>query len=144
MAFTLTLWVYNKLSALATAFTTFILWHSEAPYCFSEPEMCCQSDKLVACQVEINVPSLPSIRDFDRIHCTIGWSTSKATMVDSMVRCSLPPPNRLPPTPPHQGTARMTCSVKLQSLEYNSKDILKNTFGLYMKTVWCIKSYRIL
>lgn len=93
-----------------------------------------RSSEFVPRQVEINIPSLPGIRDFDRIHCTIGSSSSKAIMVDSMVRCNLPPPNRLPPTPPHQGT---TLNMKLQTLEYDS-DIHRFSFyhPVLMTVAW--------
>ncbi|KAI5100170.1 plexin-B2 precursor, partial [Silurus meridionalis] len=90
---------------------------------FHPPNLSCKRSQQVTVQVEINIPSLPSIRDFDRIHCTIGLSSSKATMVDSMVRCNLPPPNRLPPTPPQQDSVAVPVRIFVNdSVEVASRD----------------------
>ncbi|XP_072528465.1 plexin-B2b isoform X2 [Salminus brasiliensis] len=88
---------------------------------FHPPNLSCKRSQ----QVEINIPSLPSVRDFDRIHCTVGLFKSKATMADSMVSCSLPPPEEIPTTPPQQDFVAVLVrvfvndSVEVASREYD-------------------------
>ncbi|KAI4886264.1 hypothetical protein NFI96_016350 [Prochilodus magdalenae] len=87
---------------------------------FHPPNLSCKKTQ----QVEINIPSLPSIRDFDKLLCKIGTIKSKAVMVDSMVRCDLPQPHELPVTPPHQDFVAVPVevfvndSVKVASRNY--------------------------
>ncbi|XP_062860148.1 plexin-B2b [Trichomycterus rosablanca] len=86
---------------------------------FHPPNLSCKKPQ----QVEINVPSLPSIKDFDRIHCTVGISSSKAKIVDSMVKCDLPLQFRLPPTPPHQDSVAVPLRIFVNdSVEVASRD----------------------
>ncbi|KAL7867664.1 hypothetical protein SRHO_G00090480 [Serrasalmus rhombeus] len=90
---------------------------------FHPPNLSCKKSQ----QVEINIPSLPSIRDFDRIQCRINSFQSKAVMVDSMVRCHLPPPYELPATPPHQDFV----AVPLKVLVNDSVEVASRNFEFY-------------
>ncbi|KAJ8245698.1 hypothetical protein GJAV_G00273530 [Gymnothorax javanicus] len=53
-------------------------------------------------QVEISIPSLPSVTEADRLLCKFGSITSVGVMEGSKVICSLPDPSQIPPTPPKQ------------------------------------------
>ncbi|XP_035391860.1 plexin-B2b isoform X2 [Electrophorus electricus] len=90
---------------------------------FHPPRLSCKRSQ----QVEINIPSLPSIRDFDRIHCMVGLYTSNATMVDSMVSCHLPPSEMLPPTPPNQDSV----SVPLRIFVNGSVEVAARDYEFY-------------
>ncbi|XP_038872788.1 plexin-B2b [Salvelinus namaycush] len=52
--------------------------------------------------VEINVPSLPSVGQADRLHCVFPSYMSDATMSSGQVTCALPSPDSLPSTPEQQ------------------------------------------
>ncbi|XP_067090022.1 plexin-B2b [Osmerus mordax] len=66
---------------------------------FHPPNLSCTKTQ----QVEINVPSLPSIGGSDRLRCVFRSFQSEGTMSDSgQVTCSLPHTAALPPTPEDQ------------------------------------------
>ncbi|XP_066523057.1 plexin-B2b isoform X2 [Hoplias malabaricus] len=90
---------------------------------FHPPNLSCKRSQ----QVEINIPSLPSIRDFDRLHCTVGFFNSNAVMVDSRVKCHLPPPDELPSTPLHQDFV----AVPLRVFVNGSVEVASRNFEFY-------------
>uniref|UniRef100_A0A8C8GFG8 Sema domain-containing protein n=1 Tax=Oncorhynchus tshawytscha TaxID=74940 RepID=A0A8C8GFG8_ONCTS len=65
---------------------------------FHPPNLSCRKTQ----QVEINVPSLPSVGQADRLHCVFPSYMSEATMASGQVTCALPNPVSLPSTPEHQ------------------------------------------
>ncbi|KAJ8393354.1 hypothetical protein AAFF_G00060760 [Aldrovandia affinis] len=66
---------------------------------FNPPNISCRRTQ----QVEINVPSLPVIKEDNRLHCKFGSSfTSNAVMEGSVITCSLPEPAQIPLTPEKQ------------------------------------------
>uniref|UniRef100_A0A8C7W188 Plexin b2b n=1 Tax=Oncorhynchus mykiss TaxID=8022 RepID=A0A8C7W188_ONCMY len=65
---------------------------------FHPPNLSCRKTQ----QVEINVPSLPSVGQADRLHCVFPSYMSEATMASGQVTCALPNPASLPSTPEHQ------------------------------------------
>ncbi|XP_076862790.1 plexin-B2a isoform X2 [Brachyhypopomus gauderio] len=64
---------------------------------FNPPHLSCKKTQ----QVEIDVPTLPSIAD-GKLKCKIGATTSGAVMQGSKVICSLPNPSEIPHTPETQ------------------------------------------
>ncbi|XP_078138497.1 plexin-B2-like [Centroberyx gerrardi] len=66
---------------------------------FYPPNLSCKKTQ----QVEINIPSLPSIGGSDRLRCVFRSFQSDGTMSDSgQVTCALPHPSDIPPTPEDQ------------------------------------------
>ncbi|XP_071390824.1 plexin-B2b [Centroberyx affinis] len=66
---------------------------------FYPPNLSCKKTQ----QVEINIPSLPSIGASDRLRCVFRTFRSEGTMSDSgQVTCALPLPSDIPPTPEDQ------------------------------------------
>uniref|UniRef100_A0A4W5MXV2 Plexin b2b n=1 Tax=Hucho hucho TaxID=62062 RepID=A0A4W5MXV2_9TELE len=65
---------------------------------FHPPNLSCKKTQ----RVEINVPSLPSVGQADRLHCVFPSYMSDATMSSGQVTCALPNPVSLPSTPEHQ------------------------------------------
>uniref|UniRef100_A0A4W5N0R4 Plexin b2b n=1 Tax=Hucho hucho TaxID=62062 RepID=A0A4W5N0R4_9TELE len=64
---------------------------------FHPPNLSCKKTQRV-----INVPSLPSVGQADRLHCVFPSYMSDATMSSGQVTCALPNPVSLPSTPEHQ------------------------------------------
>uniref|UniRef100_A0A9J8BVJ9 Plexin b2b n=1 Tax=Cyprinus carpio carpio TaxID=630221 RepID=A0A9J8BVJ9_CYPCA len=87
---------------------------------FHPPNLSCLKSQ----QVEINVRSLPILRDSDRILCTFGSYQSNARMVDGRISCRLPEQHLIPPTPAHQDFVAVPVhifvngSVRFASSEY--------------------------
>uniref|UniRef100_UPI003D9C8BA2 plexin-B2b isoform 2 precursor n=1 Tax=Danio rerio TaxID=7955 RepID=UPI003D9C8BA2 len=87
---------------------------------FHPPNLSCLKSQ----QVEINVRSLPVLRDSDRIRCSFGSYNSTARMVDGRISCHLPEQPFIPPTPPNQDFVAVpvqiyvNVSVKVASSEY--------------------------
>ncbi|XP_029908714.1 plexin-B2b [Myripristis murdjan] len=66
---------------------------------FYPPNLSCKKTQ----QVEINIPTLPSIGSSDRLRCVIQSFDSEGTMSESgQVTCALPLPSAIPPTPEGQ------------------------------------------
>ncbi|XP_063053202.1 plexin-B2b [Engraulis encrasicolus] len=65
---------------------------------FHPPNLSCKKTQ----QVDIHIPSLPTIGPADQLLCAFGSIESSAVMKDSMVTCSLPEPYAIPPTPEQQ------------------------------------------
>ncbi|KAL2093878.1 hypothetical protein ACEWY4_011190 [Coilia grayii] len=65
---------------------------------FHPPNLSCKKTQ----QVDIHIPSLPSIGNADQLQCSFGTFQSSAVMRDSMVTCTLPEPYAIPPTPAQQ------------------------------------------
>uniref|UniRef100_A0AAY4E6J2 Sema domain-containing protein n=1 Tax=Denticeps clupeoides TaxID=299321 RepID=A0AAY4E6J2_9TELE len=67
---------------------------------FHPPNLSCKKTQ----QVDINIPSLPSISPSDQLLCRFGTSETKAVMISSRVTCiQSPNPAAIPPTPEHEG-----------------------------------------
>uniref|UniRef100_A0A8C2BDC2 Plexin b2b n=1 Tax=Cyprinus carpio TaxID=7962 RepID=A0A8C2BDC2_CYPCA len=87
---------------------------------FHPPNLSCLKSQ----QVEINVRSLPILRDSDRILCAFGSYQSNARMVDGRISCRLPEQHLIPPTPAHQDFVAVPVhifvngSVRFASSEY--------------------------
>ncbi|XP_056307346.1 plexin-B2b [Danio aesculapii] len=87
---------------------------------FHPPNLSCLKSQ----QVEINVRSLPILRDSDRIRCSFGSYNSTAKMVDGRISCHLPEQPFIPPTPPNQDFVAVpvhiyvNVSVKVAASEY--------------------------
>ncbi|XP_062403466.1 plexin-B2b [Sardina pilchardus] len=80
---------------------------------FHPPNLSCTKTQ----QVDINIPSLPSIGSADTLQCSFGsFFTSIAAMgSNSMVTCSLPEPNAIPPTPEQQDFVAVPVKVFVNS-----------------------------
>ncbi|XP_076128348.1 plexin-B2b isoform X2 [Alosa pseudoharengus] len=79
---------------------------------FHPPNLSCRKTQ----QVDINIPSLPSIGHADRLHCSFGsFVEGSAAVSGSMVTCSLPEPNAIPPTPEQQDFVAVPVKVFVNS-----------------------------
>ncbi|KAG7455798.1 hypothetical protein MATL_G00244860 [Megalops atlanticus] len=65
---------------------------------FFPPSLSCRKTQ----RVEISVPSLPSIRESDRLQCWFGRFSSQAEVEGSKVTCNLPDLESIPTTPDKQ------------------------------------------
>ncbi|XDV53389.1 hypothetical protein PO909_021900 [Leuciscus waleckii] len=74
---------------------------------FHPPNLSCLKSQ----QVEINVRSLPILRDSDRISCLFGSFPSDGRMVDGRISCRLPEQSHIPPTPAHQDFVAVSVSI---------------------------------
>ncbi|XP_016107110.1 plexin-B2-like [Sinocyclocheilus grahami] len=87
---------------------------------FHPPNLSCLKSQ----QVEINVRSLPILRDSDRILCAFGSYQSNGRMVDGQISCRLPELHLIPLTPAHQDFVAVPVqifvngSVQFASSEY--------------------------
>uniref|UniRef100_A0AAY4E5Q6 Sema domain-containing protein n=1 Tax=Denticeps clupeoides TaxID=299321 RepID=A0AAY4E5Q6_9TELE len=88
---------------------------------FHPPNLSCKKTQ----QVDINIPSLPSISPSDQLLCRFGTSETKAVMISSRVTCiQSPNPAAIPPTPEHEDFVSVPVkvfvngSVELASGEY--------------------------
>ncbi|XP_064175637.1 plexin-B2-like isoform X2 [Anguilla rostrata] len=82
---------------------------------FSPPSISCRKTQ----QVEISIPSLPSVPEPDKLHCRFGsFFTSNGLMEGSKVVCALPDPSQLPPTPGKQDFVAVPVTITVnQSVE---------------------------
>ncbi|XP_030629464.1 plexin-B2b [Chanos chanos] len=78
-------------------------------------------------QVEINIPSLPTIRGSDKLHCSFGSYKSNAEVIGSVVRCQLPGLADIPPTPEHQDYV----GVPLKLFVNNAVEVASREFRFY-------------
>ncbi|XP_072233761.1 plexin-B2-like [Leuresthes tenuis] len=68
---------------------------------FNPPNLSCKKTQ----QVDISIPSLPRLREHDKLLCVFGSFVTDAVMLNDspvQVTCSLPPPLEIPPTPDQQ------------------------------------------
>ncbi|CAB1323391.1 unnamed protein product, partial [Coregonus sp. 'balchen'] len=90
---------------------------------FHPPNLSCKKTQ----QVEINVPSLPSIGQADRLRCVFPSYMSDATMSSGQVTCALPNPVSLPSTTEHQDFV----SVPIKIFVNESVELATREFKFY-------------
>ncbi|XP_045927672.1 plexin-B2a [Micropterus dolomieu] len=93
---------------------------------FNPPNLSCKKTQ----QVEINIPTLPSLSTSDRLWCVFGSVIKDAVMSISsrgQVTCSLPDPVEIPPTPDQQDYV----SVPVKVLVNNNIDVTSGEYHFY-------------
>ncbi|KAM3870270.1 plexin-B2b [Diretmus argenteus] len=91
---------------------------------FYPPNLSCKKTQ----QVEINIPSLPTIGSSDRLRCDFISVQSEGTMSESgQVTCALPHPAAIPPTPEDQDFV----AVPLKIFVNESVELATSEFKFY-------------
>uniref|UniRef100_A0A7N8WT97 Plexin b2a, tandem duplicate 1 n=1 Tax=Mastacembelus armatus TaxID=205130 RepID=A0A7N8WT97_9TELE len=91
---------------------------------FDPPSLSCRKTQ----QVDISVPTLPSLRPSDQLFCVFGSVVNGAAVVESRrVTCSLPNPVDIPPTPEEQDFV----SVPVKILVNNEIEVTSGEYHFY-------------
>uniref|UniRef100_A0A9J7X6U2 Sema domain-containing protein n=1 Tax=Cyprinus carpio carpio TaxID=630221 RepID=A0A9J7X6U2_CYPCA len=87
-------------------------------------------------QVMIDIPTLPSIRSSNRLHCEFGGYKSSATMNGTQVICDLPTSENIPPTPETQDFVAVPVKITVNDIIevassafefYNCEEVVKRS-----------------
>ncbi|KAI3366565.1 hypothetical protein L3Q82_000488 [Scortum barcoo] len=93
---------------------------------FNPPNLSCKKTQ----QVDINIPTLPTLRSSDRLQCVFGSFVSDAVMLfngQMLVTCSLPKPVEIPPTPDQQDYV----SVPVKVLVNDNIEVTSGEYHFY-------------